>query len=49
MRVLIIGNLDGQLSSATKIAFDRGAKVHARLDHCGGDGPVADRAAAQTC
>ncbi|MBI1360311.1 MAG: AAA domain-containing protein [Alphaproteobacteria bacterium] len=27
MRVLIIGNLDGQLSSATKIAFDRGAKV----------------------
>ncbi|MDZ4760445.1 MAG: sigma-54 dependent transcriptional regulator [Alphaproteobacteria bacterium] len=31
MRVLIIGNLDGQLSNATKIAFDRGAKVlHAR-------------------
>jgi two-component system response regulator FlrC len=27
MRVLIIGNLDGQLSNATKIAFDRGAKV----------------------
>src|ERR1700733_9238182 len=27
MRVLIIGNLGGQLSSATKIAFDRGAKV----------------------
>jgi len=27
MRVLIIGNLGGQLSSATKLAFDRGAKV----------------------
>ncbi|HVY87844.1 MAG TPA: sigma-54 dependent transcriptional regulator [Hyphomonadaceae bacterium] len=27
MRVLIIGNLQGQLSAATKIAFDRGAKV----------------------
>ncbi|MEZ6030735.1 MAG: sigma 54-interacting transcriptional regulator, partial [Hyphomonadaceae bacterium] len=27
MRVLIIGNLAGQLSAATKIAFDRGAKV----------------------
>jgi len=27
MRVLIIGNLAGQLSTATKIAFDRGAKV----------------------
>jgi DNA-binding NtrC family response regulator len=27
MRVLIIGNLDGQLSNATKIAFERGAKV----------------------
>jgi DNA-binding NtrC family response regulator len=27
MRVLIIGHLNGQLSSATKIAFDRGAKV----------------------
>jgi len=27
MRVLIIGHLGGQLSSATKIAFDRGAKV----------------------
>jgi len=27
MRVLIIGNLAGQLSAATKIAFDNGAKV----------------------
>ena len=27
MRVLIIGNLAGQLSAATKIAFDKGAKV----------------------
>jgi DNA-binding NtrC family response regulator len=27
MRVLIIGNLAGQLSAATKLAFDRGAKV----------------------
>jgi two-component system, response regulator FlrC len=27
MRVLIIGNLAGQLSTATKIAFDNGAKV----------------------
>jgi DNA-binding NtrC family response regulator len=27
MRVLIIGNLAGQLSAATKMAFDRGAKV----------------------
>jgi two-component system, response regulator FlrC len=27
MRVLIIGNLAGQLSSATKMAFDKGAKV----------------------
>ena len=27
MRVLIIGNLAGQLSTATKIAFDKGAKV----------------------
>jgi DNA-binding NtrC family response regulator len=27
MRVLIIGNLAGQLSAATKIAYDRGAKV----------------------
>jgi two-component system response regulator FlrC len=27
MRVLIVGNLQGQLSAATKIAFDRGAKV----------------------
>ncbi|MEP7211273.1 MAG: sigma-54 factor interaction domain-containing protein, partial [Alphaproteobacteria bacterium] len=27
MRILIIGHLGGQLSSATKIAFDRGAKV----------------------
>ena len=27
MRVLIIGDLGGQLSTATKIAFDRGAKV----------------------
>lgn len=27
MRVLIIGNLAGQLSTATKLAFDRGAKV----------------------
>ncbi len=27
MRVLIIGNLAGQLSTATKIAFDQGAKV----------------------
>ena len=27
MRVMIIGDLQGQLSNATKIAFDRGAKV----------------------
>ncbi len=27
MRVLIVGNLAGQLSTATKIAFDKGAKV----------------------
>ena len=27
MRVLIIGNLAGQLSAATKIAFEKGAKV----------------------
>ena len=27
MRVLIIGNLAGQLSAATKLAFDQGAKV----------------------
>ena len=27
MRVLIIGNLAGQLSAATKMAFDKGAKV----------------------
>jgi DNA-binding NtrC family response regulator len=27
MRVLIIGNLSGQLSAATKIAFERGAQV----------------------
>src|ERR1700741_3039800 len=27
MRVLIVGNLQGQLSAATKMAFDRGAKV----------------------
>jgi two-component system response regulator FlrC len=27
MRVLIIGNLGGQLSAATKMAFDKGAKV----------------------
>ncbi|MDP3737221.1 MAG: sigma-54 dependent transcriptional regulator [Hyphomonadaceae bacterium] len=27
MRVLIVGNLAGQLSAATKIAFDKGAKV----------------------
>ncbi|HEX5007125.1 MAG TPA: sigma 54-interacting transcriptional regulator, partial [Hyphomonadaceae bacterium] len=27
MRVLIIGNLAGQLSTATKMAFDKGAKV----------------------
>ncbi len=34
MRVLIIGNLAGQLSTATKIAFDKGAKVlHA--EHAG--------------
>ncbi len=34
MRVLIIGNLAGQLSAATKIAFDRGAKVlHAQDAH----------------
>ena len=27
MRVLIVGSLGGQLSAATKIAMDRGAKV----------------------
>ena len=27
MRLLIIGDLGGQLSTATKIAFDRGAQV----------------------
>ena len=27
MRVMIIGDLGGQLSTATKIAFDRGAQV----------------------
>jgi two-component system response regulator FlrC len=27
MRVLIVGSLGGQLSTATKIAMDRGAKV----------------------
>ena len=32
MRVLIIGNLAGQLSTATKIAFDQGAKVLHALD-----------------
>ena len=32
MRVLIIGNLAGQLSTATKIAFDQGAKVLHAMD-----------------
>ena len=32
MRVLIIGNLAGQLSTATKIAFDQGAKVLHAVD-----------------
>jgi DNA-binding NtrC family response regulator len=32
MRVLIIGNLAGQLSTATKIAFDKGAKVLHAID-----------------
>jgi two-component system, response regulator FlrC len=32
MRVLIIGNLAGQLSAATKIAFDKGAKVLHAVD-----------------
>ncbi len=32
MRVLIIGNLGGQLSAATKMAFDKGAKVLHAVD-----------------
>ena len=35
MRVLIIGNLAGQLSTATKIAFDQGAKVLHAMDTFG--------------
>ena len=38
MRVLIVGDLQGQLSAATKIAFDRGAKVlHAPDSHAAMD------------
>ena len=49
MRLLIVGTLKGQLTTATKIAMDRGAAVtHAEFDRPGAGG-AALRHAAPTC
>ena len=49
MRLLIVGTLKGQLTTATKIAMDSGASVTHADDDRAGAAPCCAPAAAPTC
>ena len=49
MRLLIVGTLKGQLTTATKIAMDSGRHRHPRRDHRAGARACCAPAAAPTC
>ncbi len=49
MRLLIVGTLKGQLTTATKIAMDNGASVTHAEDHRTGDARCCAAARAPTC
>ena len=49
MRLLIVGTLGGQLTTATKIAMDKGASVTHADSNRAGARRAALRAAAPTC
>ena len=49
MRLLIVGTLNGQLTTATKIAMDAGATVTHAETHRAGASPCCAPARAPTC
>ena len=49
MRLLIVGTLKGQLTTATKIAMDTGADRHPRRERSSRRSPCCAPARAPTC